>query len=708
MNREVYDEVCQLAFEKTIKNKQTLQHSECKFKLSEGDKVTSLGLIIVDRTIGVYCYEKIYTFPHLTFQEYLAARYISTLSENEQYRLIQEHGNKNYMLVVWKFYCGLVKIIRNDNRFRSILKLTIKNYLLHLQCAYESQQSIACTQVLKSMEYHIQLKNEYLSIPDFTAVGYVTSQSVISTKLSITNCNVDIEAINALLSEIKGKGKPQLQQLYFKSEKFTTDDLECLKILQEILKSSLQVLSVSAHSKINDCALHLDSNFADLTKLSLSSVDFGRHNTGACEKLTTLNLSQSITNFDAIQRLTLFFQSCVSLKDLDISFNEINDEGATVLASGLKYCRSLEGIIISNNQLTKNGVHEIFKSLQQCHLKIESKNIISKNHGMNDQILLSILEDCTSLQTLSLETFGVCLFNCLCSCSKQWKNLKKLNYQWHIIESIPRSHWLYTNQFDFTILSRCLTNFSELQILQLSGVQFNSKQARHFTIGLSYCSNLRVLNLTSNSIGGTEFGAMSSGIKCCTNLQELHLNYNEIEYTGAYALSTCVQQHHKLQQLHLRGNNIHVGARTLVRALVQCCNLQVLDLGENCIGDTEVEALSDSLQHCKDLKQLHIDRNVIESKGVKALSFCLQYCPKLVELNLSGNKIGSDGAKALAASLHHCSWLKTLNLSYNRIGGSAAETVLSSLKHYGHTKELSDDVIIYRLRAPSSEIIVKI
>ena len=56
----------------------------------------------------------------------------------------------------------------------------------------------------------------------------------------------------------------------------------------------------------------------------------------------------------------------------------VNDEGATVLASGLKYCRNLERIIISNNQLTKKGVHEIFKSLQQCNLKIESENIIIK------------------------------------------------------------------------------------------------------------------------------------------------------------------------------------------------------------------------------------------------------------------------------------------------------------------------------------------
>ena len=59
----------------------------------------------------------------------------------------------------------------------------------YIQCAYETQQQIACAQLLKSTKYHIQLTNKYLSTPDFTAIGYVTNTTVLSTMLSLTNCD---------------------------------------------------------------------------------------------------------------------------------------------------------------------------------------------------------------------------------------------------------------------------------------------------------------------------------------------------------------------------------------------------------------------------------------------------------------------------------------------------------------------------------------
>lgn len=142
----------------------------------------------------------LYTFLHLTFQEYLAAFHISTLSDEEQIKLIQEHGNKNNMLVVWKLYCGLVKIELCETKFKSILHETEGSILYHIQCAYESQQQVACAQLLKAVHHHIHLADKYLSTPDFTALGYVTNTSERPTKLSLINCNMNVEAVDAILS----------------------------------------------------------------------------------------------------------------------------------------------------------------------------------------------------------------------------------------------------------------------------------------------------------------------------------------------------------------------------------------------------------------------------------------------------------------------------------------------------------------------------
>ncbi len=66
------------------------------------------GLINVDKIAGISGLQSVYTFLHLTFQEYLAAYLLSKLSMKEQIEVIDKYGKKDQMRVVWKFFCGLV------------------------------------------------------------------------------------------------------------------------------------------------------------------------------------------------------------------------------------------------------------------------------------------------------------------------------------------------------------------------------------------------------------------------------------------------------------------------------------------------------------------------------------------------------------------------------------------------------------------------
>ena len=77
------------------------------FNLQPTDK-DCMGLITIDKKAMMCGFQNIYTFLHLTFQEFLAAFYISSLDEEKQLELIEQFGDAIQMKQVWKFYCGLV------------------------------------------------------------------------------------------------------------------------------------------------------------------------------------------------------------------------------------------------------------------------------------------------------------------------------------------------------------------------------------------------------------------------------------------------------------------------------------------------------------------------------------------------------------------------------------------------------------------------
>ena len=198
-DKDIFDFILRLAFTATVNSKQVFSCSE---KESEGDD-NKLGLIVVDRDYVRYGLDEIYTFLHLTFQEYLAACYVARLSVEFQKQIIQSHGKKKHLAVVWKFYCGMT--IFSDkalDNFKLLLSQTESNTLLHLQCAHESQQKCTCTHVVQSKNGEIKLEKESLNPVDCTALGYVLINSDVPVKtMTAMSCHMGPESFAALVKE---------------------------------------------------------------------------------------------------------------------------------------------------------------------------------------------------------------------------------------------------------------------------------------------------------------------------------------------------------------------------------------------------------------------------------------------------------------------------------------------------------------------------
>ena len=144
--KDIVFQICKLAFEMTRSSKQVIlqEEEEVKAILQAHTIDESLGLITVDWKATVCGFQNMYSFCHLTFQEFLAAYHISRLEDQEQLAIIQSCVPMKHMSMVFKFYCGLVKFEEDCGRFKELLEVAEFETLHKLHCCFESQQPGTC------------------------------------------------------------------------------------------------------------------------------------------------------------------------------------------------------------------------------------------------------------------------------------------------------------------------------------------------------------------------------------------------------------------------------------------------------------------------------------------------------------------------------------------------------------------------------------
>ena len=722
----VFLDICKLAFDKVISSKQVLEQSElCDF--AGGNEC--MGLITVDYMARECGFEKLYTFLHLTFQEYLAAYHLSNLEEEKQLKIINDHCGKKHMSVVWKFYCGLVNFSNQEQKLNKVM--SAKDDLFNVHCAFESQQTVTCNYVVRAAECGtLTFNNHFLTPSDMTAIGYVIKNSECPVeKVVLDKCKMGQEGVEALIDESSDKilsvkalsfhGRdcvmkqfellksclrhmtslefldlsktrlgpkkvealtknitlPKLQTLQLpSSELIACANCKYLKLLQfKSLKFKQVMLPDGETATDTDVIVHAFGLLPFLPNSgSESYLDLRDRPFELCDLVV---LSESINRFSCC--ISLYLKDCnlcdnvgalkclTLLETLDVSVNRINDCGAIAVAENIQHCTKLQKLSMSFNHIGDSGAIAITESLQ--HLPTMREFDLSYNQ-IGDEGAITITRALKDRKDFKL---FLQINKITKECVSTVTSLKPdvlLE-----IDNINLDNATAIDILTINIDDSLYTN--DIKSLSCSA---NSAKA----LFLKHCTNLQKLALRSNSMSNDGAKALADCLKHHTNLQTLHLSFNNIGSDGAKSLADCLKHHTNLQTLHLDSNNIGSdGAKALADCLKHHTNLQTLYLSSNNIGSDGAKALADCLKHHTNLQTLHLSSNNIGSDGAKALADCLKHHTNLQKLYLYFNNIGSDGAKALADCLKHHTNLQTLHLYSNNIGSDGAKALADCLKH---------------------------
>ena len=437
--------ISKLAFDMTTASRQVFDSSDTDIQLCNKPD-SDLGLLTVDSTAKLYGDHHVYAFLHLTFQEYMAATYIFHLKKEEQLEVISNYQNSEAMMVVWKFYCGLIgmNVALHSNlqeQVNLIFSSENANTLYRIQCAFEAQVPILYDAAIEYGDQSLSFKNTTFLPSDYNAIGHVISRGSCPTlKLEFHFCKIDEDGIIHLGKVIKEKMKA-ITTLLFHSKEPTIAQFQSLNILLSKL-TALEVLDLYDTTLDKVAIIELTKGIT-LSKLKCLKVQFVKIFEGYIKILQLLKFNSSSLeeiyvgqdyNKKEIQTCTCclqsVFESCnivsessnkkiaffrnvlleqnlefdflTHCKLLDMTNCGIEDSLMIRITEDLKKSFSLEIIVLDYNRISGAGAASLASSLQCLstlkHLSIVC-NLIDDSGA---KALASVLCQCTSLNHLNL------------------------------------------------------------------------------------------------------------------------------------------------------------------------------------------------------------------------------------------------------------------------------------------------------------------
>uniref|UniRef100_A0AAR2LVP0 NACHT domain-containing protein n=1 Tax=Pygocentrus nattereri TaxID=42514 RepID=A0AAR2LVP0_PYGNA len=460
-------------------------------------------------------------------------------------------------------------------------------------------------------------------------------------------------------------------------------------------KEKLEVFDLKKFIRSDECLIRLQSVLKEATSALLSECNLTKRSCSALSKvlssesskLTLLDLSGNPIQDRGVELLSAGLESAnCKLETLGLSFCSITEEGYAALASTLKSNPSshLMELDLTGNDPGDTGVQKLINLPDDPNSKLKKLRLLKSSTAEEACDSLTNVLGINPLLLRELDLSGKLQGD------SEMKKISDL-----LEDSHCRPNKLLLNKCSITeegcaaLSSALYSNPSHLIELDLSENQLGTSGVKKICEMLKNPQSLlQKLQLSFCSITEEGYAALASALKSnpSSHLMELDLSGNDPGDTGVQKLINLQDGPNcKLKKLRLlKSSTAEEACDSLTKVLgINPLLLRELDLSGKLQGDTEMKKISDLLEdsHCRPNK-LRLNKCSITEEGCAALSSALYSNPShLIELDLSENQLGTSGVKKICEMLKNPqSVLQHLQLSFCSITEEGYAALASALK----------------------------
>ncbi|XP_041960006.1 NACHT, LRR and PYD domains-containing protein 3-like isoform X4 [Alosa sapidissima] len=585
---------------------------ECGIDVTEASVYSGVCTQIFREEAGLY-QGKVFSFVHLSIQEFLAALYVFLCFSNRQRNMPDQQQTSQLSALfraatlhdLHKTAVDLALQSKNghlDLFLRFLLGLSLEsnqNLLKHLlpQSSSQSDSSEQTAQYVKQKIRDQRSSDRRINL--FYCLNELNHHAAVEHKMNSGTLHVEMLLPGQWETKTFKFKMSEEQLAEFDLQKYIkTPEEDQTELLSpdEVLQKLLPVVTTCTSAELHEC---------DLTDKSYSYLASALK-TSHSSNLRVLDLSDNKLLDSGVELLcsALCHQNC-KLEELVLQYCDLTDKSCSYLASALKTSHSsnLRVLHLSDNELLDSGVELLCSAL--CHQNCNLEELWLHECDLTDKSY--------SYLASALKT-------------SHSSNLRVLHLS---------DNKLLDSGVELLCSALCHQNCN-LEELWLDGCDLTDKSCSYLASALktSHSSNLRVLHLSDNELldSGVELLCSALCHQNC-NLEELVLDGCDLTDKSCSYLASALKTSHS-------------------------SNLRVLDLSYNKLLDSGVELLCSALchQNCK-LEELVLQYCGLTDKSCSYLASALKSpSSNLTQLHLRANQMSASAVEALCALVKdpHC------------------------------------------------------